>query len=157
MLCATWLSHKHAPSESSDVWLLREDVVSQPVLPTVMRGRGLCSRLRYELLQYARHGAWPPSDTQGDWEAGQASTQNTSVETQQDQKKVRGEELGSAFLSPRHNSLPCKQSSGCRAGWLLCVEETELEKKGSAALFSSRLTRHHAAVVTHNTAVGHDL
>lgn len=26
LLCATWLAHKHAHSESTDVWLLREDV-----------------------------------------------------------------------------------------------------------------------------------
>lgn len=52
VLCATWLSKKHAHSECADVWLLREDVC-QPtcfVLSTMTQGRGPYSVLRRKLL-----------------------------------------------------------------------------------------------------------
>lgn len=69
-------------------------------------------------------GSVQEEDEAGWLAAGQAGIQTTSVETEQERKRVSGEEgeeeLGSAFLSQGHNSLPCKhwgkavdQSTGC--------------------------------------------
>lgn len=154
VLCATWLSQKHTHSENTDVWLLREDVC-QPtcfVLSTMKRGRGPCSLLQYKLLQYARHGAWQMSDEAQWLGAGQASTQNTSVETEW--KRVSGEELGWAFLSLGHNSLPCKQRKSCRpitgcSTWA----KPELQKKGSCSSHQGQLVWHCLEILHHTGVV----
>lgn len=175
VLCATWLSHKTHPlrehwrlvalwgrlsanlfcavNNDERAWALFTSSAQAVKVRSTRSLANVCVGAAQE-------------DEAGWLAAGQASIQNTSVETEQEWKGASGEELGWAFLSQGHNSLPCKHRGKAVDQYPDCSTwaQPELEKgivqytsrSAGVALLSSRYCYwipakleivHHRAVV----------